>query len=1493
MAAAGTSRGRKKVDDALRCVQHHRKQTTRGVIVGPNGQQLPAQGVVHTEVTWELPDAIHIYNEIFGGVNPAERPSLADFKRALSREDLCALATQVLHLDKAPGDPSRERIRTRQRSWRSLAKRLRYQPIWELRPGPDPSAAARARVSGLWFFFGRAGGCAPEGQLPDGVARKLGLPAAVDPGRSRRDDGDDGPDPDPGGAADPGPGRRTQQRHPGFELYARAVRAIQRRLGVSDPGGVMPGRPGWWLWGHSRLGHVISVVDELVRWFFADEFDRLVQTTAAVAPPPMHRQVTLFQCDRSRPYGSSEDILPGTLPYEWRDGDHTLVVDFVYLGLLEAAATTAGNGSERVDPGICLWFPRGSIPLFLDLDEQINHSTQQQLHLGVELLTWCVALALADRWSRRQLSAPPPSRYEAAPWARLQRPCQILYGWRTPELRALLPTTGPVEASAAAAVYQYVTGLPHAVVPALRAGVEGGGLTPDQLNARAEAIWLAHTSNVALLLLHQATTPGEGYVGERKGKYLALGRPLQLVSMPEAFQAAATARATVTRASLSGRPLAQGLPHVLCAFGQLVTQRRVLPEPRDTRRNRRRGERARVQRQRQQQQDAADEGGEEDDDPSPSQNDSDEDERSDAARHAALDFPSDGEEGDDDPGGGSGADARARRKQAQRELETRVWWEPFEVSPTGIQDLEDRMSGSQRISVEVSGFDEPFTPLREVVAVLMFHDLSMGATIVGCTTKLYGRRDVGGGRGRRRIPWVFYFVGPPGTCRLKPYDSQGAGYEDVAQRLEFSRGVALAMVRRSTEDMVRPKKKKSPKDDDDDDDDDDAPRKKRPRMGREAIPQYPTTREGCMGRKRNTHSNPYACIEPCLWQTTGTSTWGCAARRWPAFSPCAPGAAGTSAPRTGTMTGMMTTPRTMPTSNGGRGGARTRRAVTRCSPDTSLTGTIPSLQNRSRSPHSGRGTRSPHSCNGIARTSSGASGYPCHRPCRRARRTHRRCLPGRRSSAGSRGAGSRRRRSDAAKGRRSVAGDSATTTPKQASTTTFITRSMVATWMMMSDGTTSSRGGGARRRRQDAERVARRVQAALGATAWEEADDDALCAAFAAATRGCPGHSVRTYRSHLRFLLRERGGGGPLEEAARRWPRFFTAGRCDRQTVQREVTVGNALPPDLLRGDANPAWRALFERLLGRLRALTGLRRPTSMRKALAFLYGFCRRGVLSEASDGGDLVQQLRTHGSSAQALAAAYRRYRHRGVGGGGEPGSSDNDHDSSGAEREEAGGRMAPWHAYLVDVVFHRVLRALPQPLVLTAARGPRRRRRLPGSRPFEKQRKVTSGDEEKRHTFTAAEVRALYLACTTTLEKALLTALFTTGMRINAFCTLRWPTGGKVGAELHGTEKGNVCTSFAVTPVLRDLLQRWLLEEDGGAVARAFLFAHRDHPDLPMSTTCARRIFHAVARRAGVEGPHVHPHTTRHTVAWTLYALGNTVDQVASQALPPLPCLVVGA
>jgi site-specific recombinase XerD len=138
-------------------------------------------------------------------------------------------------------------------------------------------------------------------------------------------------------------------------------------------------------------------------------------------------------------------------------------------------------------------------------------------------------------------------------------------------------------------------------------------------------------------------------------------------------------------------------------------------------------------------------------------------------------------------------------------------------------------------------------------------------------------------------------------------------------------------------------------------------------------------------------------------------------------------------------------------------------------------------------------------------------------------------------------------------------------------------------------------------------------------------------------------------------------------------------------------------------------------------------------------------------------------------------------------------------------------------------------------------------------------------DRVHTFDAAQIRALYLACDTLFERILLTALFTTGMRINGFCSLVYPGGGRVGADAVATEKGNVRMVYGLSTVLQRLLQEWV---DGGdrwcaQMARVYLFPNRDHPDCHVSTSWVRRVFHRIAARANVCGGHVHPHTCRHT------------------------------
>ena len=89
--------------------------------------------------------------------------------------------------------------------------------------------------------------------------------------------------------------------------------------------------------------------------------------------------------------------------------------------------------------------------------------------------------------------------------------------------------------------------------------------------------------------------------------------------------------------------------------------------------------------------------------------------------------------------------------------------------------------------------------------------------------------------------------------------------------------------------------------------------------------------------------------------------------------------------------------------------------------------------------------------------------------------------------------------------------------------------------------------------------------------------------------------------------------------------------------------------------------------------------------------------------------------------------------------------------------------------------------------------------------------------------------------------MMTVLFTTGMRINAFCSLRRPVVNECGrfVELRALEKGNRIRSYGVCAPLQRLLREWT----GDVEAAGFLFPSRDHPAAHMSTNTARRIFRA--------------------------------------------------
>lgn len=416
--------------------------------------------------------------------------------------------------------------------------------------------------------------------------------------------------------------------------------------------------------------------------------------------------------------------------------------------------------------------------------------------------------------------------------------------------------------------------------------------------------------------------------------------------------------------------------------------------------------------------------------------------------------------------------------------------------------------------------------------------------------------------------------------------------------------------------------------------------------------------------------------------------------------------------------------------------------------------------------------------------------------------------------------------------------------------------------------------------------------------------DEALVTAFATwtAARAVAPVTVRNRRVLVRAGLRVAVGAGPggrgaplpATAAARRWPRFWLQGRGERRLTRATITTTSVLPATVYRAGPQGPWWTLFQCLATEARLHSGMHRPGSLRLALVFWDRFLREAVvpvLPTADDGGgaplpDAARLLEGVASTVTAprLVEWYGAYRRR---------------------RPPVRLPRLVRDVHLLSLLFHTLWRVLPAPLRPPAFGLPDPRAgRHPGGTPrspvdpadwlqprppapagglAERVRPPGPRNDERVHTFDPGEIRALYLACETPFERVLCTALLTTGMRVQGFCTLERPVDGRVGDEVFATEKGHVRTPYAVSPVLRALLQAWLDAQPApspGSDPSPWCFPGRDDPvGAPISTSCARYAFTRVARRAGVVGPHVHPHTCRHTVSFALYALGNTVDQVA--------------
>lgn len=147
----------------------------------------------------------------------------------------------------------------------------------------------------------------------------------------------------------------------------------------------------------------------------------------------------------------------------------------------------------------------------------------------------------------------------------------------------------------------------------------------------------------------------------------------------------------------------------------------------------------------------------------------------------------------------------------------------------------------------------------------------------------------------------------------------------------------------------------------------------------------------------------------------------------------------------------------------------------------------------------------------------------------------------------------------------------------------------------------------------------------------------------------------------------------------------------------------------------------------------------------------------------------------------------------------------------------------------------------------------------------------------HRLSNKELDLLYEASKLNIRDELMVLLMaTTGIRVGGLSNLMvhnvCKTIGRdvvVNENAKTLEKGSKWFSFVLTPNTKLLLHKWITEHR--KAHSQYLFPGRG--DNPITTNRIGKIIKEIGERAGVVGPHVHPHSLRHTFAHLLLESGN--------------------
>jgi integrase len=159
-----------------------------------------------------------------------------------------------------------------------------------------------------------------------------------------------------------------------------------------------------------------------------------------------------------------------------------------------------------------------------------------------------------------------------------------------------------------------------------------------------------------------------------------------------------------------------------------------------------------------------------------------------------------------------------------------------------------------------------------------------------------------------------------------------------------------------------------------------------------------------------------------------------------------------------------------------------------------------------------------------------------------------------------------------------------------------------------------------------------------------------------------------------------------------------------------------------------------------------------------------------------------------------------------------------------------------------------------------------------------------DGSDKHTFTPDELDLIYNeVIKNNKNKLIYLLLITTGMRVGGLVKIKIDdvatiTDNKIDIKRTGRtiEKGNKWFSFVINDSTKQMLYQYIESE---RISNSVYLFPSKKSNTHVTTASIRYMIKVVAKKAGVEGVHVHPHSLRHSYAHILLDCGNDASVVS--------------